>query len=407
MIKENAVELVRTKYESLIGIMDERMRRHWAASEAKALGWGGVSATSQATGLSRTTIEQGIKELEQQTETKAEEKLSNRVRRPGGGRKPITAIDRRLMKELEKLLDSSTRGDPQSPLRWTCKSSRQLAEELGQKGRPVSHQTVTELLHDLDYSLQSNRKTKEGTDHPDRNEQFEHISGKVKAFQRRSQPVISVDTKKKELIGDFKQQGREWRPKGSPIDVRTHDFPDKKLGKAIPYGVYDLTNNEGWVSVGIDHYTAEFAVETIRRWWEEMGQPTFPSATELLITADSGGSNGNRSRLWKVALQELANKTGLKITVCHYPPGTSKWNKIEHRMFCHITQNWRGKPLTSRSVVINLIGNTKTKTGLSINAGFDLGTYATGIKISDDELAAVNLKKDKFHGDWNYIISPG
>lgn len=379
------------------------MRRHWAASEALALGWGGISVTSQATGLSRTTIELGIKELEQPTETIAE---SGRIRRPGGGRKPLTALDRRLLKELEKLLDSATRGDPQSPLRWTCKSSRQLAEELERKGHPVSHQTVIALLHELDYSLQANRKTKEGAAHPDRNQQFEYISRKVRAFQRRAQPVISVDTKKKELLGDFRQSGCEWRPKGKPLKVRTHDFPDKKLGKAIPYGVYDLTNNAGWVSVGIDHDTAAFAAATIRRWWAEMGQPTFPQATELLITADSGGSNSNRSRLWKVALQELANQTGLQITVCHYPPGTSKWNKIEHRMFCHITQNWRGKPLTSRSVVVNLIGNTKTRTGLSINAGLDLGTYATGIKVSDDELAAVKLKKDKFHGDWNYTISP-
>ena len=403
MIEDKAIKLIRAKYESLVGIMDERMRRHWAASEAKALGWGGISALSQATGLSRTTIEQGSKELERQTETIA---ASNRIRRPGGGRRPLTASDRQLTKELEQLLDSSTRGDPQSPLRWTCKSSRQLAEELARKGHPVSHQTVTELLHQKDYSLQSNRKTKEGSAHPDRNEQFEQIGKKVKAFQRRSQPVISVDTKKKELIGDFKPAGREWRPKGNPTKVRTHDFPDRKLGKAIPYGVYDLTNNEGWVSVGIDHDTAEFAAATIKRWWEEMGHPTFPQATDLLITADSGGSNSSRSRLWKVALQELANQTGLQITVCHYPPGTSKWNKIEHRMFCHITQNWRGKPLTSRSVVINLIGNTKTKTGLSINAELDLGAYATGVKVSDDELAAVNLKKDKFHGDWNYTISP-
>ena len=270
----------------------------------------------------------------------------------------------------------------------------------------MTYPTVTRLLHDLDYSLQANRKTQEGADHPDRDEQFEHISRKVKAFQRRSQPVISVDAKKKELIGDFKQTGREWCPKGMPIKVRTHDFADPDLGKAIPYGVYDLTNNEGWVSVGINHDTAEFAVETIRGWWKEMGCRSFPKATELLITADSGGSNGHRSRLWKFSLQGLANQIGLKIHVCHFPPGTSKWNKIEHRLFCHITQNWRGQPLVSRSVVVNLIGNTTTRTGLSIRAKLDKKKYTTGIKITDEELAAVNLRKDKFHGDWNYSILP-
>jgi hypothetical protein len=406
MVDSETIQLVRTKYDALYPVMDERTRRYWAASEALALGWGGTSAVSIATGLSRPTIIQGIKAIKHQGASTGKPENSMRVRRPGGGRKPVTTTDRGLRRALEKLLGSNTRGDPQSPLRWTCKSGRQLAEELERQGHQVTHPTVIGLLHDMDYSLQANRKIKEGADHPDRNEQFEHISRKVKAFQRRSQPVISVDAKKKELIGDFKQTGREWCPKGTPVQVRTHDFPDPDLGKAIPYGVYDLTNNEGWVSVGINHDTAEFAVETIRRWWEEMGCQSFPKATELLITADSGGSNGHRSRLWKFSLQGLANQIGLKIRVCHFPPGTSKWNKIEHRMFCHITQNWRGQPLVSRSVVVNLIGNTTTRTGLSIRAKLDKKKYATGIKITDKELAAVNLKKDKFHGDWNYSILP-
>lgn len=406
MVDIETIHLIRTKYDALYPIMDEKTRRYWAASEALALGWGGTSAVANATGLSRPTIIQGIKALKHQRDSSEEIDNRLRIRRPGGGRKAVTATDSGLQHALEELLGSNTRGDPQSPLRWTCKSSRQLAEELTQQGHPVTHSTVTRLLRDLEYSLQGNRKTREGTDHPDRDEQFEYINRKVKAFQRRSQPVISVDTKKKELIGDFKQSGREWRPKGTPIKVRTHDFADPDLGKATPYGVYDLANNEGWVSVGIDHDTAEFAVETIRRWWKEMGCQSFPKAKELLITADSGGSNGHRSRLWKFSLQGLADQIGLKICVCHFPPGTSKWNKIEHRMFCHITQNWRGQPLVSRSVVVNLIGNTTTRTGLSIRAKLDKHKYATGIKVTDEELAAVNLKKDKFHGDWNYSILP-
>jgi hypothetical protein len=406
MVDFETIQLIRTKYDALYPIMDERTRRYWAASEALALGWGGTSAVARATGLSRPTIIQGIRALKHQSVSTGKIENSLRVRRPGGGRKSVTITERGLQRALERLLDSNTRGDPQSPLRWTCKSSRQLAEELERQGHPGTHPTVTRLLHDLDYSLQANRKTQEGADHPDRDEQFEHISRKVKAFQRRSQPVILVDAKKKELIGEFKQTGREWCPKGTPIKVRTHDFADPDLGKAIPYGVYDLTNNEGWVSVGINHDTAEFAVEPIRRWWKEMGCQSFPKATELLITADSGGSNAHRSRLWKFSLQGLANQIGLKIRVCHFPPGTSKWNKIEHRMFCHITQNWRGQPLVSRSVVVNLIGNTTTRTGLSIRAKLDKKKYTTGIKITDEELAGVNLKKDKFHGDWNYSILP-
>jgi len=306
-----------------------------------------------------------------------------------------TETDRRLKRDLEKLLEASTLGSPTSPLRWTSKSSRQLSDELESQGHQVSYRTVTRLLHEMDYSLQANRKTKEGRQHPDRDAQFERINNQALAFQRRGQPVISVDAKKRELIGDFKQSGRKWRPSGEPVKVRVYDFEDKELGHAIPYGVYDLTHNEGWVSVGIDHDTAEFAAETIRRWWLEMGRKLFPGATDLLVTADGGGSNGSRLRLWKVRLQSLADELGLRITVCHFPPGTSKWNKIEHRMFCHITQNWRGEPLVSRTVIINLIGNTTTRTGLKVKAGMDLNSYPTGIKVSDEELASVNLEKDK------------
>lgn len=406
MIDEETISLVKIKYDSLVPVMDERVRRYWAASEAQALGWGGISAVARATGLSQTTIKAGIAELQSSTTLSGAALDPSRTRRPGGGRKRLTETDPKLQRELEKLLEASTRGDPQSPLRWTSKSSRHLADELSKRGHPVSHQTVIDLLIDLDYSLQANRKTKEGTDHPDRDAQFEHINQQALAFQKRGQPVISVDTKKRELIGDFQQKGREWRPKKTPIPVRVHDFKDPKLGHAIPYGVYDLTTNEGWVSVGVDHDTAQFAVETIRRWWLEMGCLVYPQASELLITADGGGSNGSRLRLWKVALQALANELGLSITVCHFPPGTSKWNKIEHRMFCHITENWRGKPLVSRAVVVNLIGHTKTKAGLRIKAKLDLNAYPTGIKVTNDEFAAVNLKKDKFHGEWNYTISP-
>src|SRR4051794_2370034 len=307
---------------------------------------------------------------------------------------------------LERLVDPATRGDPMSPLRWACKSTAQLAGELTRQGHPVSPRTVGRLLKADGYSLQGNRKTKEGGDHPDRNAQFEHINATVTKFQRRGQPVISIDTKKKELVGEFKNGGREWQPQGEPEEVRVHDFLDKDLGKAIPYGVYDIGENQGWVSVGIDHDTARFATEAIRRWWSKMGAKRYPGAKALLITADGGGSNGSRCRLWKVALQDLAARLELPIHVCHFPPGTSKWNKIEHRMFCHITQNWRGRPLVSHEVIIHLIANTATQTGLKIRAELDDGTYPTGIKVTDEELAAVNLKRDKFHGEWNYSILP-
>ena len=398
---------VQEKYRSLTPIMDERMRRRWAASEALALGWGGITLVAQATGLSPVTIRQGITELNRPANPSLEEAERNdRVRRPGGGRKRLSQTDRTLRKELEELVDPATRGDPQSPLRWTCKSTRNLAEALAGKGHPVSHQTVARLLQEMDFSLQVNRKTKEGKSHPDRNAQFEFIAKKVRSFQRRGQPVVSVDTKKKELIGDFKNGGQEWQPQGEPEEVRCKDFKDKDLGKVAPYGIYDLTANAGWVSVGIDHDTSQFATETLRRWWENMGRPLYGQAKELLVTADGGGSNSSRTRLWKVSLQALADQIGLRIFVCHFPPGTSKWNKIEHRMFCHITENWRGRPLISRAVVVNLIGSTKTKAGLRIQAELDVNTYPTGIKVSDEELATVKIKKHSFHGEWNYTISP-
>ena len=387
------------------------MRRRWAACEALALPHGGISAVAQATGLCRATIRTGIRELQEhdhlvlEDEESASETLDY-IRRPGGGRYALVTQDPTLLKALEALVDPLTRGDPQSPLRWTCKSTRQLADELGRQGHQVCHRTVASLLHDLHYSLQGNRKTREGSHNPDRNAQFEHINAEVQEFQRRHQPVISVDAKKKENVGDYKNPGQEWQPQGCPEEVRALDFKDKKLGKVNPYGVYDLTCNNGWVSVGVDHDTAAFATETIRRWWQEMGQRTYPQTQELLITADGGGSNSTRCRLWKVALQQLADETGLQIHVCHFPPGTSKWNKIEHRMFCHITHNWRGRPLTSRAVVVSLIGSTRTKAGLQIEAALDTKAYPKGVKVSDEELGAVQITPDSFHGEWNYTISP-
>ena len=385
--------------------MDERMRRQWAAAEAQAYGWGGLQAVSGAISMSVNTIRKGLGELAAREEN-PDEPLGTRLRREGGGRKRCSEADPQLIETLGRLVEPVTRGDPMLPLRWTCKSTSNLAEELTRQGHRVSPRTVGRLLSADGYSLQSNRKTKEGGSHPDRNEQFEHINVMVKGFQHRGQPVISVDTKKKELIGEFKNGGREWRPKGEPDEVKVHDFVDAELGKAIPYGVYDLSENKGWVSVGIDHDTARFAAEAIRRWWKNMGAKRYRDARELLITADGGGSNGSRCRLWKVALQELATKLQMPIHVCHFPPGTSKWNKIEHRMFCHITQNWRGRPLVSHEVIIQLIANTRTKAGLKIRAALDSGRYPTGIKISDEELAALKLKPAKFHGDWNYALLP-
>jgi hypothetical protein len=399
-------EAVRSKFELLRPLMTERLRRQWAACEAQTLGRGGVITVARATGLSRTTIWAGLKELRRRADQPEQTLVPERIRARGGGRHFLEEADPILVRDLEALVEPTTRGDPQSPLRWTCKSTRNLAEELCRRGHTISHQTVAALLHDLDYSLQANRKTREGSSHPDRNAQFESINRRVGAFQRAGRPVVSVDSKKRELVGDFKNGGRQWRPAGAPEEVRAKDFPDKRLGKVTPSGVYDLTYNEGWVRVGIDHNTSQFATETIRRWWCEMGAPLYPEADRLLVTADAGGSNGYRCRLWKVALQQLADTIGLRITVCHFPPGTSKWNKIEHRMFCHITKNWRGKPLVSHAVVVNLIGHTKTKAGLQIQAELDTNSYETKIKVSDEELAAVQLKKDQFHGEWNYTISP-
>ena len=400
-----AIKRMETVYGSLAPIMDERTRRQWAAAEAQAYGWGGIRAVSTAIGMSANTIRKGLWELSER-EADPEAEVAERVRQEGGGRKRQTDLDPGLQAALEQLIEPATRGDPQSPLRWTCKSTTRLAGELTKQGHPVSASTVGRLLIAAGYSLQGNRKTKEGADHPDRNAQFEHISATVQDFQQRGQPVIAVDTKKKELVGEFRNSGREWQPKGEPVEVLIHDFMDKDLGKAIPYGVYDLTANQGWVSVGIDHDTARFATEAIRRWWRKMGVKRHRQARELLITADGGGSNGSRCRLWKVALQDLATHLGLPIHVCHFPPGTSKWNKIEHRMFCHITQNWRGQPLVSHEVILNLIAATSTQQGLMIKAELDSGLYPTGIKVADDELAAVNLKRADFHGEWNYQILP-
>jgi Rhodopirellula transposase DDE domain len=399
------IQGIEARYAALAPLLDERMRRQWAAAEAQAYGWGGVRAVSLAIGMSPNTIVKGLAELAARREDPGAP-LEARLRAKGGGRLRSTDADPELAEVLERLVNPATRGDPMSPLRWTCKSTYQLAMELTRQGHHVSPRTVGRLLKADGYSLQSNRKTKEGGDHPDRNAQFEHINATVTKFQQRGQPVISVDTKKKELVGEFKNGGREWQPKGEPEKVLVHDFLDKDLGKAIPYGVYDVGENQGWVSVGIDHDTARFATEAIRRWWKKMGAKRYRDAKALLITADGGGSNGSRCRLWKVALQDLAAQLELPIHMCHFPPGTSKWNKIEHRMFCHITQNWRGRPLVSHEVIIKLIANTATQTGLRIRAELDVGTYPTGIKVSDEELAAINLKRDRFHGEWNYSILP-
>jgi hypothetical protein len=404
MSQEDMIVRVREKFAVLDAVLDKQGRRLWAATEAKAMGHGGQTIVAQATGLSRRTIYQGLRELQHPAGRGL--KASQRVRRPGGGRKPLTHHDPPLLAALEALVEPTSRGDPESPLRWTCKSVRQLAAELQRQGHRVGRQKVAELLRELAYSLQGNRKAKEGASHPDRNAQFAYINAQVAGFQQRGQPVVSVDTKKKELVGDFKNGGRTWRPQGDPELVRTDDFADKTLGKVNPYGVYDQTANVGWVSVGVDHDTAEFAVESIRRWWAKMGSGRYASATDLLITADGGGSNGRRNRLWKVALQRLADDTGLRIVVCHFPPGTSKWNKIEHRMFSHISMNWRGQPLTSHEVIVNLIANTTTEKGLKIQAELDTSRYPTGLKVTDQALKDVALEPAAFHGEWNYTITP-
>lgn len=400
--------MIKAKYKKLAPWLDEKRRRLWAATEAEQLGYGGVAAVATATGLSPNTIRGGVKELTagRPSQRVVAPEQGDRIRRPGGGRKRLTDKDPRLVAALEGLVQPYTRGDPMNPLRWTCKSTERLAAALTRQGHPIAARKVADLLHTLRYSLQANQKTREGARHPDRNAQFEHINAQTRAFQRRRQPVISVDTKKKELVGNFKNPGREWRPKGQPRRVNLHDFADEELGKVIPYGVYDLAQNRGWVNVGTDHDTPEFAVASIRQWWKRMGRAAYPHATALLILADAGGSNGYRSRLWKASLHRLTLETGLSISVCHFPPGTSKWNKIEHRMFCHITQNWRGQPLVSHEVIIQLIGRTTTKTGLQIRAGLDKRGYPTGVKVSRSELRAMRIEPAAFHGEWNYTIHP-
>jgi transposase len=405
-MQKPTTQAIAAKFVILRPLLDERARRLWAAVEARAIGRGGISCVAEATGLSRVTIRAGLQELVLPGTVPSPRATPERLRRPGGGRKPLGMRDPHLVHALETLVDPVTRGDPMSLLRWTCKSAAQLAAALQAQGHPVSERTVNRLLHDLGYSLQSNRKTLEGRAHPDRDAQFQYINRRAKAFQKQGQPVVSVDTKKKELIGQFRNGGREWQPQGQPEEVQGHDFPDKALGKVIPYGVYDEATNTGWVSVGVDHDTAEFAVETVRRWWRHMGSQTYPRAKRLLITADGGGSNGSRCRLWKVELQRLANETGLRISVCHFPPGTSKWNKIEHRMFCHITENWRGRPLVSREVVVNLIGHTTTKTGLAIRSALDENSYPTGRDVTAQQLESLAITQEKFHGEWNYTIQP-
>ncbi len=405
-MKHAMTHAIETKFATLAPLLDERTRRLWAAVEARAIGRGGIVCVAEATGLSRVTIRAGVRELDTRSPADASRATTKRVRRPGGGRRAVIAHDPRLLGALETLVDPVTRGDPMSPLRWTCKSAARLATELHTQGHAVSARTVTRLLHALGYSLQSNRKTLEGGQHPDRDAQFQYINRRVKAFQKQGQPVISVDTKKKELVGRFRNGGQEWRPQGQPEPVKVHDFPDAELGKVIPYGVYDMATNTGWVSVGVDHDTAAFAVETVRRWWRHMGSLTYPQATRLLVTADGGGSNGRRSRLWKVELQRFAEESGLQISVCHFPPGTSKWNKIEHRMFCSITENWRGRPLVSRAVVVHLIGHTTTHTGLAIRSELDENSYPTGRKVTDQQMESLAIKREKFHGEWNYTIAP-
>jgi Rhodopirellula transposase DDE domain len=400
---ERRDQVLQKKYEALAGCLDEARLRLWAAAEARSLGYGGITRVARVSGLSRLTIHRGLSQLGRRAKPLPP---MGRIRTPGGGRKPLTARDPRLLAALEGLVEPTSRGDPQSPLRWTCKSTRQLAAVLNTKGHQISPRSVATLLAQLDYSLQSTRKTIEGREHPGRDDQFRHINQRVRRFQRAGQPVISVDTKKKELVGQYGNGGWEWQPQGQPERVQTHDFIDRKLGKVAPYGVYDLTANSGWVSVGIDHDTAEFATESIRCWWREMGARCYPKAQRLLITADAGGSNGYRLRLWKVALQRLADELGLEIWVCHFPPGTSKWNKVEHRMFCHITQNWRGRPLLSRQVIVQLIGHTTTAEGLKVRAKLDRHKYPTGAKVTNAELKTVHLTPDKFHGEWNYKIQP-
>jgi transposase len=393
------IRTIHTQFLAILTELDERGTRRWAAAEAMAIGRGGISSVSRATGISRTTIRKGLAELSSPAALP-----SHRQRRPGGGRKAREAEQPGLIEALEKLVESGTRGDPESPLKWTIKSTRAITRELRRQGFEVGSTKVGELLKGLGFSLQSNRKTIEGKQHPDRNAQFEFIAKRVKHHSKKSEPSISVDTKKKEVLGNLKNPGRVLRRSKEPVEVETHDFPKAELGKAIPYGVYDLQNNEGFVSVGISHDTAQFAVAAIERWWKKLGRKRFPQATRLLVTADCGGSNSPRTRLWRLELQRLANATGLTIEVCHYPPGTSKWNKIEHRLFCHITRNWQGVPLETLEIVVNLIASTRTETGLEVHAWLDESDYPDQLKVSDDQLAEVRIIRNKFHGEWNYEI---
>ena len=399
MNEMDVIKKIKNTYAILSPHLNEKAKRLWAACQARDVGWGGVSAVSNATGLSRVTIHLGLTDLEFPSD-------SDRIRKEGGGRKKITEKFPKLLHEVESLIEPLTRGDPESPLRWTCKSTRKLADELSKKKYVVTQRTICDLLDDLGYSLQSNRKTREGSQHPDRNEQFEFIYKKIKRFQKKCQPIISVDTKKKELLGNFKNAGKEYQPKKTPVEVKCHEFPGKNVEKAAPYGVYDLTKNCGWVSVNVSSDTSQFAVATIKKWWQKMGKPLYPNATEILITADCGGSNGYRVRLWKLELQKLADKLDIVIHVCHFPPGTSKWNKIEHKLFSFITKNWRGKPLTDSATVVNLIGATTTSKGLVVKSEIDKFIYKKGIKVSDEIFDKLNIVADKFHGEWNYKIKP-
>ena len=395
------VALIRSRYASLLPHLDERGRRLFAATEARAAGYGGIVAVSRATGIAPSTIGRGLRELDE-----GEPLAPGWVRREGGGRKTLVETDPGLLDALLALVRPTERGDPVSPLRWTCLSLRQLEAALKARGHQASHMVVGTLLKAEGFSLQANRKTLEGSSHPDRDAQFGHISQSVSKALAAGEPVISVDTKKKELVGPFRNAGREWRPQGTPEEVRVHDFLIEELGRAVPYGVYDLAANTGWVSVGVDHDTAEFAVQTIRRWWQDVGQPRYPHARKLTITADGGGSNGSRVRLWKRELQRLADELGLEISVHHLPPGTSKWNKIEHRLFSYISRNWRAKPLVSYRTIVELIGATTTKTGLAVRCELDQRDYTKGISVSDEDMAALNIHRDPFHGEWNYTIKP-
>jgi len=406
-VREERKQLVRERFERVKPVLGERGTRLFAANEALSFGTGGVRAVAEALGLATKTIMQGKRELKDLRHGPDGGVMEGRQRRPGGGRKSILEKHPELLACIEQIVDPATRGDPMKPLRWVSKSLPHIVEELTRQGHRLSIAMVSKILHEnLGFSMQALQKTREGSSHPDRNAQFEYINRMCLEFQQREQPVISIDSKKKELVGDFKNNGQEWQPKGQPGAVRVHDFEDKKKGKVAPHGVYDIARNEGWVSVGIDHDTAEFAVDSLRQWWKRMGQPAYPQATELLITADSGASNNHRARLWKQQLQKFADDSRLRITICHFPPGTSKWNKIEHRMFCHITANWRGRPLESHEVIVNLIANTKTSKGLTIQADLNRNSYAKGIKIPVKEMKQLKMTPAAFHGEWNYSFSP-